>query len=53
MIAHSTSASGRDKRGAQPPNSENIPQRALPGVKFSVRVFADAFTWSDYNSAIK
>jgi hypothetical protein len=52
-IAHSTSASGRDKRSAQPPSSENIPQRASPGVKFSERVFADAFTWPDYDSTIK
>jgi hypothetical protein len=53
MIAHSSSASGRDKRSAQPRSSENIPRRASPGVKFSVRVFADVFTWPDYYSAMK
>jgi hypothetical protein len=53
MIAHYTFASGRDKRSAQPPSSENIPPRALPGVKFSVRVFPDAFSCPDYYSTIK
>ena len=40
-------------RSTQLPGSENIPQRASPGVKFSVRVFADVFTLPDYYSAVK